>query len=618
MHTRRMKKQGLSLRYKILILLTAIPLLTLSAYLVLVRGIFEEDKIAYVFESTSNISGTIGSQIKTNLNSVLTSCKPIFQDYLNQRTFSPTGENLFRNEFTLDAIGVYRLDTSTGRFARVAFLEKDPQMFQGIEQQFASLPSALDELRTQRRVVKVPFHDDRVVMLEKIVDQRTGETTAFMVVVRFSETAETFRSALAQRLYLVDGDGTILFAPENETARNIKEIVSADFLGTTSARVSKGTETAEGQDGKKILVSYAKVGYGDLTVISTVAKEAALGAIKKLLQKSLIFFVILISITAIVSLIAAGTVTRALSSLFDATQKVAEGKFDFRVDVSATDEVGALADNFNLMAAEVARLMEQTAEKARMENELQTAKTVQETLFPESHAQVGPLSISGYYEPASECGGDWWHYCTVGNKVFLWIGDATGHGAPAALITSAAKSASTIIENLNIGPGKAMELLNRAIYDVSKGRIMMTFFLASYDPDTGDLTYTNASHEAPYLIKNGTENLKKKDLVPLNEVNNPRLGQARDTVYEETSIKLDKGDIIFFYTDGVPDIHNPGKEAWGEREFIKALVSANKDFPATNESVNRFSTIFKEHRQGAVLIDDVTFFVVKNDSAPMN
>jgi phosphoserine phosphatase RsbU/P len=97
-------------------------------------------------------------------------------------------------------------------------------------------------------------------------------------------------------------------------------------------------------------------------------------------------------------------------------------------------------------------------------------------------------------------------------------------------------------------------------------------------------------------------------------VNNPRLGQARDTVYEETSVKLEKGDMIFFYTDGVPDIHNPGKEAWGEREFIKALVSSNKDFPATKESVSRFAHIFQEHRQGAVLIDDVTFFVVKNDS----
>jgi sigma-B regulation protein RsbU (phosphoserine phosphatase) len=607
------KKQGLSLRYKILILLTLIPLLTLTAYLVVALKVFEQDKIAYVFDSSSNISGTMAAQVKTQLNSVLTSCKTIFQDYLNQRSFSTTGENIFRNEFPLDLVGVYTWSLEKNKFDRVALLEKDAGMIDSVQNTLGpKLDAFLDEMRGLKRSLKVPFGDDRVVMFEKFVDEKTKGATVFMVVARLSEIAETFHSALAQRLYLVSGDGQIYFGPADERENNINNFVKAKFLAD-GAKVNQGAETAKDKTGHDILVSYSKVGFGDLIVISTVAKEKALSAIQTLLRKSIIFFVILIAITAIVSLIASGSITRALTSLFDATQKVSEGKFDIRVNVSSTDEVGALADNFNTMAAEVARLMEQTAEKARMENELQTAKTVQETLFPETNAKVGPLSITGFYEPASECGGDWWHYCMVGNKIFLWIGDATGHGAPAALITSAAKSASTIIEKLDISPSKAMELLNRAIYDVAKGKIQMTFFLASYDPSTGELLYSNASHEAPYLLKKSENSLKKKDLVPLNEVNNPRLGQGRDTVYAETSVKLDAGDLVFFYTDGIQDIQNPGKESWGEREFIKALIAANKDFPAPEESVSRFAGYFQEHRQGAVLIDDVTFFVVKNE-----
>ncbi|HWU43211.1 MAG TPA: SpoIIE family protein phosphatase, partial [Bdellovibrio sp.] len=350
---------------------------------------------------------------------------------------------------------------------------------------------------------------------------------------------------------------------------------------------------------------------GDLIVVTTVEKEKALGAVQILIRKSLIFFLILISITVIISLFASSGITHALTDLFDATKKVSEGDFKIRVKVNSNDEVGSLADNFNTMAEEVSRLMSQTAEKARMESELQTAKTVQETLFPETRAQIGPLAIAGYYEPASECGGDWWHYNQIGNKIFLWIGDATGHGAPAALITSAAKSASTIIEHLNISPAKALELLNHSIYDVSKGRIMMTFFLASFDLQTGELIYCNASHEAPFLMKKGEGPLKKKDLIPLNEVNNPRLGQSRDSSYKEESIKLDAGDAIFFYTDGVPDIQNPNKQAWGEREFVKALIFANKSHPNAADSVDTFATSFQAHRRGAPLIDDVTFFVVK-------
>ncbi|RYF10756.1 MAG: hypothetical protein EOO40_04580, partial [Deltaproteobacteria bacterium] len=236
-----------------------------------------------------------------------------------------------------------------------------------------------------------------------------------------------------------------------------------------------------------------------------------------------------------------------------------------------------------------------------------TAKTVQETLFPETDAQMGPLSISGFYEPASECGGDWWHYCLVGKKIFLWIGDATGHGAPAALITSAAKSASSIIERLNINPAQALELLNKSIFDVSKGRIMMTFFLASYDPDTQEMTYANASHEAPFLIKHSEGTLKKKDLVPLNEVNNPRLGQSRDTKYKQTTVKLDPNDMVLFYTDGIPEVQNALKVSWGERDFLKAIVAANKDYPTAHDSVMRLTQMMQDHRQGEVLIDDVTF-----------
>ncbi len=614
-HNDEVKKSGLSLRYKILILLTLIPLITLSVYMVVALRIFEQDKIAYVFDSTSNMSSSMGNQMKTQFNSILSSCKPIFQDYLYEKSFTKVSENIFRNEFFLDLVTVYRWNAAEKKYQKMALLEKDPQMFESSYQPISEqINQYLLEMYGQSRAVKVPFHDDRVMLLEKFVDPVSKETLIFVVVSKLSETAEIFRSALSQRLYLVAADGTIFFGPEDETEKNINNVFTAPFLKEATSKVSQGAQTGKDSLGHDILASFSRVGFGELMVISTVDRAKALTAIQMLLRKSLIFFVILIAITAIVSLIASGSITRALTLLFDATQKVSQGDFNIRVKVDSSDEVGALADNFNIMAAEVSRLVLQTAEKARMENELQTARTVQETLFPENNARVGPLSISGFYEPASECGGDWWHYCEVGEKkVFLWIGDATGHGAPAALITSAAKSASTIIEQLNISPAKAMELLNRAIYDVSKGRIMMTFFLASYDPATGLLTYSNASHEAPYLMKKTGNDLTKQDLVPLNEVNNPRLGQARDTVYAQTSVRLKAGEMVFFYTDGISDIQNPSSEAWGERKFIKALVQANQDFPESSESVRRFSLAFQEHRQGALLIDDVTFFVVKNE-----
>lgn len=609
-----MKKSGISIRYKILLLLTLIPLLTLSIYLFLAVQIFENDKVAYVFDSSSNVSGAMASQVKAQLNSLLNESKPIFQDFLTNGEFTSQTNVLFTSGTSLESIVAFRMNSGTKSYEKKAIAEKTARTTDGILLGLEKmLPGFFTELEASGRLVKVPYHDDRLFIFEKVKGENESQNTVFMVIARLSEVAEMFRAQSSQRLFLVGSDGTVLFGPEGTPGSRLQNSFSLRFLENTNTKVAQGAETVKDSSGTDWLVSYSRAGFGDLMVVSSVEKKKALGAVEILIRKSLIFFGILIAVTAIISLLASSTLTGALTLLFDATKKVAEGDFNIRVNVKSTDEVGTLAENFNLMAAEVSRLLDATAQKARMESELQTAKTVQETLFPETEAKIGPLAIAGYYEPASECGGDWWHYCQVGRKIFLWIGDATGHGAPAALITSAAKSASTIIERLNVNPAQALELLNRSIYDVSKGRIMMTFFLASFDPETGEFTYANASHEAPFLIKKSENALKKKDLIPLNEVNNPRLGQARDTKYKQTSVTLDPEDMVFFYTDGIPDIQNGVKMTWGEREFLKAIISANKDYPSAQDSVARLAQMIQDYRQGEVLIDDVTFFVVKND-----
>jgi sigma-B regulation protein RsbU (phosphoserine phosphatase) len=597
-----------------------IPLLTLSIYLYLAVKIFEEDKMAYVAESSSNVAGVMASQAKAQLNALLNEAKPLFQDFLSNGEFTAVATSIFANGSGLDSVVAFKYDPVGKKYDRSAQLEKTPNsavsVLKGLEK---VLPGYFLELEGVERIVKSPYHDDRLFIFEKVHKEKSEESVVFLSIAHLSEISEMFKAQSSQKLYMITGDGTVLFGPDNMAGGQLQSVYPMQLLTKKtvkgSEQVSKGGETIKDQRGVEWLVSFSRAGYADIMVVAAVEKKKALGAVDVLLKKSLIFFGMLLAATAIISLLASNSLTSALTSLFQATQKVSEGDFDIRVKVASSDEIGALTENFNLMAEEVSRLLQETAQKARMQSELETAKTVQETLFPETNAKIGPLSISGYYEPASECGGDWWHYCQVGKSIFLWIGDATGHGAPAALITSAAKSASTIIARLNVNPAQALELLNRSIFDVSKGRIMMTFFLAAYNLETHELTYANASHEAPFLIKKSSEVLKKKDLVPLNEVNNPRLGQGRETKYKQTTIQLKPEDMILFYTDGIPDIQNTDLVSWGERDFIKAIVSSNRDYPSARESVERLTKLIQDHRQGGALIDDVTFFVVKSDLA---
>lgn len=602
-----MPKRSISIRYKILLLLTILPLIALALYLVVAIRVFERDKVAYVFESTSSVAGSLASQTTSDLNSVLNAARPAMQELVVNGKFGSLSRAMLDSNSSLQWI--YAVNLVDGKPQRVDMVEK----FQGLGDRdlgsLGDLTPVLTEAATEGRLLRTPFRDDRVLLVEPV----GGEGKRFFIVLaKLPSLVMSFRSPGAAEAYLVNDQGYVLFGPTGSGEKYLSEKIDLGFVGRAKEnKLAGGTEEVRSKSGLDVLVSFSRLAFGDLNVVTLVEKRQALVAVKDLIRQSILFFVVLISATTIVSLFAAGSLTASLTDLFRATRRVAEGAFDIRVEVKSSDEVGSLATSFNAMAEEVSRLLSETAQKARMESELKTAQTVQETLFPPSQADLGTVRIAGFYEPASECGGDWWHYCQVGSKLFLWIGDATGHGAPAALITSAAKSAATIIERLNVDPEHALNLMNRAIYDVSKGRIMMTFFLAMIDLETREMIYSNASHEAPYLLNLKPGQLKKKDLIPLNDVNSPRLGQDRETTYQQTKLQLEPGDRILFYTDGIPDIQNPAGEAWGERNFLKAVLQSTEEFPEANVIVQRLVTLFKEHRQQSGLIDDITFFVVE-------
>lgn len=636
--------KSLSIRVKILLLLTLLPMLVLGAYLYMAIEVFQNDKIAYVFEGTTSISRTLSLQASTDFNAILTAARPILQDYTGDQNFGPVSKSLMSGDGAIKWVAVFAPDEA-GKFVQKALVGRSDDVVTADEPQntnvnpdqspspvlvgssagakpFPAAQAKLDQILNKflgivekipqvRRMFSIPLKEDGMLLGEFVDDPLNSRRFVFLIYFSSDDLFHAFRSPGGSENFLVDSGGKVLMGPTELEGQALDMRFTLSSLIPSESPQPAGTEEVIDNKGEKFLVSFARLNIGQLTVVSAVPKRAALQAVTILIRKSIIFFAVLICVTVIVSLVASKNLTAALTQLFQATQRVAQGRFDIRVKVTSTDEVGSLAASFNKMAAEVSRLMSETAEKARMESELRTAQTVQETLFPPASAQISDLSIVGYYEPASECGGDWWHYNWVNGKVFLWIGDATGHGAPAALITSAAKSASTIIENLRVDPATALDLLNRAIYDISKGKIMMTFFLACYDPRSRELTYANASHESPYLIKRGDSPPKKRDLIPLNEVNNPRLGQSRETRYQQTVVSLTEGDRILFYTDGIPDIQNPKKEAWGEREFIKSVLSSNKDYAPIDEAVARLTKSFQIHRQAAPLIDDITFFMAE-------
>lgn len=595
----------LSLRYKLLILLVSLPLITLALYLVMATDLFQADKVAYVFDSSATVSRSLATQTRMEMHGAYASLRIIVENFdFTSGQFNPIATRFFEKSERMVAVGLIRR-SSQGEYVLLGNLKRGDE-----GEQFFAHTAEIAKLQESavKNVASLQSYDalpDGMALGYRLGEETEANHMLILALYRAPDLRNAFDMAGLYSNIVYSKAGEIVMGGADFDSKDIP-ILAKVF----NSRATEATSEAKFSDQQDYLVSYSAVGMGDLYVVSRVNKNRALKAVEVLISKSVLFFVALLAITLLISIFASNQLTSTIRELFEATKKIGQGDFQVNVQANSRDEVGGLAESFNWMAAEVSRLMAETAEKARMASELSTVKTVQETLFPPARAAFGNLKIEGHFEPASECGGDWWNYSRVGNKVFLWIGDATGHGAPAALITSAARSAAAVIESMpHIGPGQALTILNSAIHQTSKGQIMMTFFIACIDLDSNTMSYSCASHDPPFLIRRRGDKVTKKDLVPLNDVNGPRLGDRAAFQYEEAQLQVQPGDMLFFYTDGIVDVQNSEGAKWGERIFLRTLIESANKIESSDSRVEYIRDQINAYREGADLIDDVTMIM---------
>ncbi len=300
--------------------------------------------------------------------------------------------------------------------------------------------------------------------------------------------------------------------------------------------------------------------------------------------------------------------------------------FDFVLNVrpmNNPDYKATQLDLFVVTGNDVTDVKKVIEKMSRMESELRTAKAVQDTLFPEPAEFTNTkISLAGSYQPASECGGDWWFYNTIGNRIFLWIGDVTGHGVSAALVTSAARAAVSGVEsNPDITPASALSILNKAVYDASKGKKYMSFFVVAIDLKTGICTYSSAAHELPFVIRSLEKDDPKKFEIKFlpTPATSFLLGQQEVATFSEDTIQLNQGDSLFLYTDGITELTNQNEQQWGDRKVRQALLECAKNTDSAPKFVSKFNELLNNFRQNAEIQDDMTFFIfnlIKFDELP--
>ena len=351
-------------------------------------------------------------------------------------------------------------------------------------------------------------------------------------------------------------------------------------------------------------------------IFSEISRDKAFEFTKLIIIKTIIFGIFVGVVIYIISLIFSQTITRPLDKLMKRTKKLSEGDFKSTVSIWSGDEIAKLANSFNFMTSKLDTILLEMKDKGRMESELQTAKIVQDSLFPDKEAKTDDYELFGHYESASECGGDWWGYKYSKGKLYLFVGDATGHGVPAALVTASVSSGcQTIVNYIDdhdedyVPPNQIMSYLNKVVNKTGGNSILMTFFVAVYDPGTRKLEYCNASHNFPLIYKYNNKKPTKKDIKALYKAVGRRLGDKTDSEYESETIDIGENDVLLLFSDGVIEAVNTEGVIWGERKFMKAFYTMAHKSP--RKIVDNILNDAYKYYEGVPPDDDVTLVAAK-------
>jgi len=300
------------------------------------------------------------------------------------------------------------------------------------------------------------------------------------------------------------------------------------------------------------------------------------------------------------------SITGAVHELYQGTMHVQKADFSYRIPVNGNDQLAELGASFNSMTDNLGRLIVVAKESERMQAELEIARQVQARLFPSAAPSLKGLKLAAVCKPARTVSGDYYDYLSVSDhRAAFAIGDVAGKGISAALLMAAIQS--TMRTQLtgsvqdHFSTAALVSTLNRQLYATTSTEKYATFFFALYDDARHTLTYTNAGHLSPLLIRGGGF----QTLEPTGTV----VGLFPSSQYGEETVSLEAGDILVTYTDGIAEPENVYGEMFGEERLRDLLLRyAHAD---SNEIIARVMEAVVHWTGEGELQDDMTMLVAQ-------
>ncbi len=327
-----------------------------------------------------------------------------------------------------------------------------------------------------------------------------------------------------------------------------------------------------------------------------------------------IVFAAVVIVTVIVTNKISSSLSEPITRLCRAVKRIGEGDLNYKCGIRSGDEIETLSDAFAEMTVSLKDYMENyaniAAEKQRISTELNVAAQIQTSVLPcifPAYPERKEFDIYAKMSPAKEVGGDFYDFYLVGeNRLYMIMADVSGKGVPAALFMMISK---VLIKNLAFEGLSVNEIFDRAnslLNDTNESLMFVTAFMAIIDLRTGVTEFVNAGHNPPAIRR------KSGSFRFLDVKKDPVLAALPRVGYRKQSVQLEKGDMLFAYTDGVTEAVNTDTELYGEDRLLEALNGIpDADSVGVKEIVGSVRKDIDVFSGGAETADDITMLIFR-------
>lgn len=268
-------------------------------------------------------------------------------------------------------------------------------------------------------------------------------------------------------------------------------------------------------------------------------------------------------------------ITKPIHKLAEGARIAGTGDLTHKIEIKNKNELGLLADTFNVMTEGLKKAQEAALERRALETELEIAWKIQDALLPKTFPDMANYEVAAFYRPAKEIGGDYYDVVPLGGGKFgIVMADVSGKGIPAALIMTMLSSVLNIEARANINPASVMTRLNDVLLSKVGGGMFATVFYGVLDVSKNCFEAVSAGHHEMLVYR--FRKAAVEPVCPKGAAIGILQGTAFEKKMEKINVLLEPGDKLVLFTDGISEARGMTGGRFGMDRVAKSLTENGK------------------------------------------